>query len=143
MTNQDDHKVLCPSARCELGSSLLGIVNREGRIAFLNTPVELQSSFIQIAHKGRPPGKRFRFTAPCLETGCTQWIEGRCSVVDTVIAAIHDELPEEHFPTCGIRSSCRWFRQSGYAACTVCENVVTDTTDETEACKDEWKLEIR
>lgn len=127
MTIPSNQKRLCPSAKCETGSSLLGIVNGEGKIDYLQTPVEISDSFVRVAHEGRSPEKRFRFTASCIEDGCKQWVEGRCTVADKVIAAIHSEIHDKPLPNCGIRASCRWFKQSGQTACAVCEHVVTDT----------------
>lgn len=127
MTASNDPTIRCPSAKCEPGSSLLGIVNREGKIDYLETPFPLNSTFLEAAQQGRTPEKRFRFTASCVESGCQQWLEGRCTVADKVIAALQSEPPAKALPHCGIRASCRWYRQSGKAACSVCEHVVTDT----------------
>jgi hypothetical protein len=48
-------------------------------------------------------------------------------IAETPIA---ESLPaEDDLPACGIRPSCRWWRQSGPAACKACTIVITRTTE--------------
>jgi hypothetical protein len=88
----------------------------------------VDEDFVAVARRGRSPEKRFRFAAPCVEDRCVQWTGSRCGVIDTVLTA--DGLPEARGTAgrsrCPIRSSCRWFAQSGLDACAVCPVVVTD-----------------
>lgn len=123
------YPVLCPSAMCKSGNWLFGIVGRDGLIPFIEKPVSIDDDFVSMARQGRPPEKRFRFTTPCLEKGCGQWKNGRCSVGDEVVAvlgAVHFHS-KSNLPACSIRDACRWHRQTGDSACFVCLEVITDT----------------
>jgi hypothetical protein len=126
----DESPILCPSARCEDGAVLVGIVLSDGRIAFAGDRVLIDAEFVHIACQGRPPEKRFRFATPCARERCGQWMQGRCSVIDevtSVAGVCSDPSPP---PRCSIRARCRWFRQSGLAACGVCPEVITDLRKE-------------
>lgn len=118
---------LCPSGRCEADSKLLGIVQEDGRIGYLGAPLEIDETFIARAQEGRSPERRFRFTTPCIEGGCKHWAGTRCGVIDKMLEAL-DDVDEAALPKCGIRNYCRWFRQSGVAACHVCPLIITDST---------------
>ena len=121
----DDKTILCPSARCEEGAILVGIVMSDGRVAFASDRITIDREFVQIAREGRPPEKRFRFSSPCAKGGCAQWTGERCGVIDEELAATPRASPDE-LPECSIRPQCRWFEQSGAAACAVCPDVITD-----------------
>lgn len=123
-------RILCPSAMCEPGVKLLGIVGKDGRVSLLEEAILVDKTFASIAHQGRTPEKRFRFTTPCLKKACQQWKNERCSVGDEVISALSSEEPSDQtsLPKCGIRNNCRWYNQSGEKACLICRDVVTDTT---------------
>lgn len=126
--NNKDH-ILCPSAMCEPGSQLLGIVGRDGRVSLLEEPILVDKNFTEMARQGRTPEKRFRFTTPCLEKGCQQWKNGRCGIGDEVISVFAETISDQtKLPKCGIRNNCRWYNQSGVRACLICPDVLTDTT---------------
>lgn len=120
---------LCPSARCEEGAVLLGIVGPRGVVGYVRPEVKVDEAFVEEARAGRVPEKRFRFAQPCVEGNCGHWLGEKCAVVDRMIelqdssavAAIREELPR-----CSIRSRCRWFSQRGGRACLVCPYVVTN-----------------
>jgi hypothetical protein len=129
MSTSKGEPISCPSATCKTGNSLLGIVDCDGRVSFLHEPVVIDEAFVSIAQKGRAPEKRFRFTTPCIESGCKQWNNRRCSVADEVISVLGTDSPNHNdLPNCGIRQTCRWYKQSGVSACAVCPEVITDTT---------------
>lgn len=119
-----ERELLCPSARCEPGAILLGIVGRDGRVGYLSTRMVVDEHFVENASRGREPEKRFRFAQPCVEGGCGYWRDGRCDVVEGVVAQA--EPLAAPLPRCSIRSECRWFAQRGPDACTVCPVVVTN-----------------
>jgi len=125
----------CPSARCEPGATLLGIVNADGTIGYITPPLQIDDEFVQRARLGRDPETRFRFAGSCVEGGCRQWTGSRCGVIDRVLDAAAALPPASvdvgmrtSLPRCAIRSTCRWFAQSGADACRVCPPIATDTT---------------
>jgi len=120
--------VLCPSSRCAEGAQLLGVVQKDGRVAFTPDEIWVDTTFVQIAHLGRKPEARFRFASPCQRGRCEQWTGERCGVVDAVVDALSEaEVPHGlSLPRCSIRSRCRWFAQSGAEGCRVCPFVITD-----------------
>ena len=122
----------CPSARCEPGATLLGIVEADGRVAPLRTRLVIDEAFVAKAAQGRSPESRFRFASRCVEGGCQQWTGCGCGVIDRAMAALEGDLEAavqpESLPPCLIRTTCRWYRQRQAAACKVCTYVVTDTT---------------
>jgi hypothetical protein len=130
----------CPSARCEPGATLLGIVNADGTVGFVTPPLQIDEEFVQRAKQGRDPEKRFRFAGTCVESGCKQWTGARCGVIDRVLgagvtgpSAVASAGTRASLPQCAIRSTCRWFAQSGAAACGVCPLVVTEASASSDA----------
>jgi hypothetical protein len=118
---------LCPSARAEPGSALIGMVGADGRVGMLNRPLPVDDDFLAAATRGRAPEKRFRFAGRCVRSACRQWSDGRCGVIDRVLAITGDV--GRPLPPCAIRARCRWFAQTGAAACGACPEVVTDTRE--------------
>jgi hypothetical protein len=106
---------------------LLGIIGTNGRVGYLTPSTTVDAEFDTMARRAGPPEERFRFASPCVENGCAQWTGTRCGVIDAVLAV--DELREHaaaELPRCAIRPSCRWFAQSGAAACAVCPLIITE-----------------
>jgi hypothetical protein len=122
-------KKLCPSYNCKDGAILLGVVMRDGRVAFSADRITVDREFVEIAREGRTPEKRFRFGGQCIEGGCNQWTGKRCGVIDKVIDA-NERDGIEDLPACPIRSECRWFSQRGAEACAICPDVITDLREE-------------
>jgi hypothetical protein len=119
-------KVLCPSARLKPGAVLLGVVQGDGTVAFLPSGFTVDEEFARIARQGRNPESRFRFADRCVESGCKQWKEDHCSIPEQVRARLETLPAGAEVPDCAIRSECRWHRQDGPAACTLCPLVITD-----------------
>lgn len=126
---EQEDRILCPSARCQSGSVLLGIVETDGHVSFLGREkIIIDEQFVQIAKKGRPPEKRFRFANTCIKSGCKQWTDGRCGVIDSIFRFYPKQPETPDLPICSIRQHCRWYKQSGSHACAVCPDVITDLT---------------
>jgi hypothetical protein len=124
--------LLCPSSPCQEGALLLGIVLRDGRVAFARDRVVVDKGFVENASRGsHPPETRFRFGSPCVRGACQQWTGSRCGVIDSVRAEARaagcPPPPALSLPECSIRADCRWFEQAGAEACAVCDLVVTET----------------
>jgi hypothetical protein len=118
---------LCPSARCEDGAILLGIVAGDGRVAYLTPEVRIDQDFVERARQGRSPEKRFRFAQPCAEGACGHWTGSRCGLVENVVAE-QPAAAEPTLPRCSIRRKCRWFAQRGREACSACPLVIQGVT---------------
>lgn len=121
----DDHGFSCPSARCETGAHLFGIVGSDGLVGYISPPLPVTEAFVEQVRGDRHPESRFRFTNTCAEQGCRHWTGSRCEVVDTALIALREQALPRIRP-CAIRHSCRWFHQVGRSACEVCPLVITD-----------------
>jgi hypothetical protein len=115
----------CPSAPGVPGSTVLGVVTGNGRIAYVSPPVPVDDVFLD-AVGTIDLEKRFRFAHACVEGGCPQWTGSRCSVIDSAIEEIAT-AGDASLPACTIRKTCRWFAQQGRNACAICPLVITDT----------------
>lgn len=119
--------ILCPSAQCQDGAILLGIILPNQTIAYTDRRLRIDTHQAeQMRLHAIAPEKAFRFSAPCAQSGCQKWREGgcggKCGALDDVLAApLRKALPK-----CAIRSQCRWFLQSGAKACGVCRHIATD-----------------
>jgi hypothetical protein len=127
-----DDRPICPSSRCAAGATLVGIVMSDGHVAYATDRIEIDEEFVRRAREGRSPERRFRFASPCVRGACSQWTGTRCGVIDSVLQALptSDAGFEGELPCCSIRPQCRWFSQTGAAACAVCPLVITDLSDE-------------
>ena len=125
---------LCPSARCDEGALLFGVVQATGAVSLLAEPLEVDQDFVAAARQGRAPEARFRFAAPCQCSACPNWQAQRCTVIDDVLLELGDQtlaeqtLAGQALPTCSLRPRCRWYEQLGASACAACPLVITDTT---------------
>ena len=126
MSDQSKKQMLCPSAECQDGAILLGIVQRDQTVSFLSTTLIINQEFVQISKLGRSPKKRFRFSNSCIKYSCNQWIGERCGVIDKLTEIVGKEKKADPLPSCSIREECRWFEQCGSAACSICPQIVTD-----------------
>jgi hypothetical protein len=117
--------LLCPSARCEPGATLLGVVRSDATIGHLPQTYIVDEEFAQAANADGLAETRFRFASACVKGNCSQWNGSSCGVV----AQAADELALRHspvMPNCSIRPQCRWFAERAADACRVCHFVVTD-----------------
>ena len=122
--------ILCPSAPCQSGAQLIGVVLRNGRVAFSAETRLVDGEFVREAQAVGTPERYFRFASPCAQGACAQWAGDRCGVIETVLTENDRTEALEPPPECAIRSSCRWYVQTGLAACHVCPLVVTDGTED-------------
>ncbi len=130
---------LCPSSTAREGAILLGVVQADGDVGFLEQQVVVDRNFVEIAKKGRDPEKRFRFSSPCAMGACKQWKDGRCGVIDFAVERAQ-EVSGRGLPNCSIRARCRWYDQHGLKACQVCPLIITDVSDvQAPTALDEFK----
>lgn len=135
-TLAEDSPRSCPSAPAAPGARLLGMLGPDGRIHNLKTPVAVDAAFLETAAAAGPVEARMRFAGRCQTSGCAQWTGQRCGVIDRAMAYLEGALPQPDqaaLPPCTIRSDCRWYDQTGAAACATCAYVVTDTRDRVAA----------
>jgi hypothetical protein len=119
---------LCPSARCEEGAILVGIVGADGVVGYVAPAMTLDPEFVKRSHEGRTPESRFRFAQPCAQHHCMHWKDKQCGLIGEFKQAVVEAgiVPRESSspPRCTISSECRWFAQLGMSACAVCPLVV-------------------
>jgi hypothetical protein len=126
----EKERILCPSARCKENAILLGVVQDNGHVQFVENRIHIDDEFVKISKDGRPPEKRFRFSDTCVEAKCEQWTGSHCGIIDEIIAAIGSDVHSDELPSCSIRKECRWFKQCGPSACHICPYVITDLNPE-------------
>lgn len=95
--------IMCPSAACEDGALLLGRQGANGVVAFATRPVRLDAKAASGLRAAGDPERAFRFASPCARSGCAQWGQGRCGVIDLVLAAPQDIPVPDVLPPCIIR----------------------------------------
>lgn len=124
-----DAAIACPSARAEIGATLIGMIGTDGRVAYLKTALGIDQDFLDAA--GPAPEERFRFAGTCVEGRCVQWngALARCGVLDGVRDVLGDGEGDAVLQPCAIRSACRWFLQDGPPACRICPGVITEIAD--------------
>ena len=116
----------CPSAPAHHEDALVfGVVagtEDATEIAYLQEPVPMTAE-LRAMTNGLHAGEVFRTTSRCLESGCREYANGRCTLGDRIV----DTLPalSGALPPCSIRTSCRWFAEQGPRACQRCPQIVT------------------
>lgn len=103
------------------------MVQAGGQIAYISPSIPLTRDLaMSFQEKHIELENRLRVAGPCSAADCVQWGQGRCSLVDKVVAdaALPHTLPSNGLPRCGIRQTCRWFFQHDVRACQACPEVV-------------------
>jgi hypothetical protein len=118
----------CPSAACEEGAVLLGIVGRDGVVAYLKPAMPIDADFVREARRGRLPEMRFRFAQGCVENRCVQWTGCRCGLIDKALVSSDGarvaNISQGSLPNCAVRATCRWYAQAAARACAVCPFII-------------------
>jgi hypothetical protein len=123
----------CPSAPATEGALLIGIIETDGQVVNLGTPLPIDEAFIETARANGPPEERFRFSSPCQKERCGHWKGSECDLIGELFQSardkslVSDDNSAHSLPRCGIRAECRWWSQRGRDACAVCPLVVTET----------------
>ncbi len=123
----------CPSAQCAPGAQLLGVQGADGRIKFARTRMSVTAEFVEQARAHGEPEAHMRFAAPCAEGRCSQWTGSVCGLIERVMAHIEDTAPGKRGTAvrpCPIRAECRWYSQVGAEACSACDLVVRQPSQE-------------
>ena len=126
MSSHEKSKDLtCPSARCETGATLIGVVREDATIGHLPQTYIIDDDFIEKANSDGLAETRFRFASKCVEGKCAQWTGNACGVVERASREL-EKWQNEVLPQCSIRRSCRWFAEKADSACRICHFIVTD-----------------
>lgn len=123
---------LCPSATAQEGALLLGVIGADQSVRMLSEPEPLTAELAEAVAAVDAPERQFRFANRCVKSGCNQWYEGRCGVIDLVMSFNQHLTEPANRPFCAIRPQCRWHKQTGSKACLVCPFIVTDSTQTSE-----------
>jgi hypothetical protein len=131
MSNGINAPALCPSAIASPEASLIGLIDSCGQVVNLGTPLRVTAKFLKEAKQSGPLEKRFRFSSRCRESLCAHWNRRECGLIPKLQKEAQASAPLNKKAAfgkrpCSIRANCRWWRQEGYEACSVCSIVVTD-----------------
>lgn len=119
----------CPSSPVDVGAQLIGIVLKNGQIAYSTKEYYVNKEFMEVLADLDSAEKMFRFATPCRQSGCHQWISDHCGVADKLVRMNRGiQQLKDTLPDCIIREKCRWFAQEQAKACAVCEYVHTDSS---------------
>jgi hypothetical protein len=88
VSKSPDGPALCPSAPGTPGSLLIGVVEEDGRVAKLGTPLPVDAGFLDQARAHSSPERRFRFSSRCVEGHCAQWDGEQCGLIDRVFGLV-------------------------------------------------------
>ncbi len=123
----------CPSAKFTKGALLIGIRNEADEIDLLKDPIKITEDVYQKFTQAKTkPEKTLRLANKCIESGCNQWTGKKCGVIDNLLNTVEEKYVKDQLPECGIRSTCRWYSQTGAEACKVCTLVTTFKEDPKE-----------
>jgi len=133
-----DRVLTCPSAPAEIGSVLLGVVAERGQVAYLSPNVPVTPTLLDSLEASSVPlDNRLRFAGPCIAHRCIQWKggegTGHCGLIEHAVRTLERTEGPDTLPRCGIRSTCRWFEQSGAVACGLCPEVIRRPANECRA----------
>jgi hypothetical protein len=118
---------LCPSSAAEMEDSVIfGIVlgtPEEPHVLHLNQVKPIPQELLDLDAPVKP-AEIFRIAGACSESDCKHYDGSKCRLVERIV----DGLPTvtEQIPACAIRSSCRWWHQSGKEACLRCQQIVRE-----------------
>lgn len=122
------HPILCPSSLPDMPRSLvLGTVvgtAAEPRLQFFTQPQPVTPELLRMAAPVNP-AEVFRFASACARSACKHFHHGDCQLAKRMVQIL--PAVDRTLPPCGIRSTCRWFRQEGALACSRCRQVPTLT----------------
>jgi hypothetical protein len=128
-----DQQLWCPSGQPgEPEAVVLGVRSGSsgGGLAYLDTPVPAPTA-VELVPAGIDPTRVLRFASHCVRS-CQHWQDNACSLVEKIVVAVPG-TDEASVPRCHLRPRCRWWQQSGVAACHRCPLVETFVAaDDTE-----------
>ncbi|KUH40077.1 MULTISPECIES: hypothetical protein [Streptomyces] len=113
----------CPSGSPDRPEAVvLGVRSGpDGRVDYLAAPLPA-AEVVAALPDGVPPTRVLRFASHCV-SGCANRVGTACGLADRMLA-----LPSAEgapVPRCHLRAHCKWWHQTGVAACHRCPAVAT------------------
>src|SRR5262249_49663894 len=104
---------------------LFGRLDQDANIRLMNRPIAMNDELVTDIGDSESANDFLRFASPCQGALCDHW-NGKCRIPE-ILEAMSVSVPHaEGLQPCPIRPNCRWFEQSGKAACGPCMRVVRD-----------------
>jgi hypothetical protein len=111
----------CPSMLPGLARGVIAkVVRNDERLRFLAEEIPVPAA-LPLAVDSETVLKRARFVGACRTDECGHWTGVTCRL-GHAIASVEIQSSSKVAP-CAIRSSCRWFKENGSAACAPCQHV--------------------
>lgn len=133
MSNGSRKQIDCPSSQATTeGARIFGVITgtpEQHRVGYLTETVPLSHEVLDLAGSAKPT-EVFRIAAPCANGGCKHFKGNNCTLAQRIVQGVPAVV--NALPACQIRSTCRWFRQEGKAACFRCPQVMTDKANVSE-----------
>ena len=130
MSKDSPKPIDCPSAPANAdGARIFGVMTgtpEEHRVGYLTEAVPVTEKLLALSGPAKPT-ELFRIAAPCANGGCKHFKGNNCTLAQRIVENIPAVV--NALPACQIRSTCRWFRQEGKAACFRCPLVMTDMSN--------------
>jgi hypothetical protein len=96
------------------------------RVGYLTEALPVSDKLLALAGDAEPT-QVFRIAGRCDSSGCNHFRDNSCTLAQRIVEGVRPVV--NALPLCQIRSTCRWFRQEGKAACFRCPQVVTNNTN--------------
>jgi len=130
MSKESNKQIDCPSSPATAeGARIFGVMTgtpEAHRVGYLTETVPLSEKVLALAGSAKPT-ELFRIAAPCAGGSCKHFKGNTCSLAKRIVEGVPAVV--DALPACQIRSTCRWFRQEGKAACFRCPQVMTDKSN--------------
>ena len=127
MSKDSNKEIDCPSAPVNAeGARVFGMVTGKPgthRVGYLTETLPLSEKLLALAGDAEPT-QVFRIAGRCESSGCKHFRDNSCTLAQRIVEGVRPVV--NALPACQIRSTCRWFRQEGKAACFRCPLVVTN-----------------
>ena len=127
--------LLCPSsiAAADGSAKVFGVVNDDRgsqRTSYLSKPVPLTLDLLRLTEP-ISPDRVLRVADACVEDACAHFDGQTCRLASRIRYQLEPIVSE--LPKCGIRHSCRWWRQEGAEACRRCPQIIRESFTDNES----------
>jgi hypothetical protein len=119
-------RLRCPSAQPDMEDArVFGVIDgppEAPRVAYLKQSAMVSEDMLA-ALGDIPPTHVFRYSAACEERACAHFDGRHCQLGARIAARLTPVVAEP--PPCQVRPDCRWYAETGPAACLRCPQVTT------------------